>query len=212
MLSPKLKDLIANLTAPTGLPGWCTPAKATVLAELVLQHRPQLLVEIGVFGGRSFIPMALALQEAALPTAMAYGIDPWSAAAAIEGMDLHDADDQKHVAYWTGIPLAAVHRRCADVMDAHNLWDCAALLQARSENVAHLFAPASIDFLHLDSNHTELVSCRDVTTWLPALHPDGIFIMDDTDWPSQRAARALITSSGWTAVDDHQTYCVYRRT
>jgi predicted O-methyltransferase YrrM len=63
------------------LPGWCTKEKAYTLASLVIGTRPAVIVEVGVFGGRSFLPMALALKE--LGKGMAIGIDPWSPAASV---------------------------------------------------------------------------------------------------------------------------------
>ena len=55
--------------------GWCSIAKGEFLVDLVLKHQPKVIVEIGVWGGRSLIPMASALKS--LGEGIAYGIDPW---------------------------------------------------------------------------------------------------------------------------------------
>lgn len=191
-MNKTLQDIITNLTVATGLPGWCTTEKALHLAELVMScpTYPALFVELGVFGGRSFVPMVLALKEF-VPTGFALGIDPWSVSAAIEGMDPHDADDQKHVKYWSSVPLAAVQRRCSDVMEAHDLWGHAALIQARAEHIAPLIT-RPIDLLHIDGNHTPLASCRDVTLWAPLVRPGGLIVFDDINWPSTQEAITLL--------------------
>src|SRR5271155_2865720 len=44
------------------LEGWCSDLKATTLVDLVLKVRPQVIVEIGVWGGKSLVPMACALK------------------------------------------------------------------------------------------------------------------------------------------------------
>jgi hypothetical protein len=76
------------------LMGWCSPVKAATLASAVLALRPAVVVEVGVFGGSSFIPLALALKE--IGQGIAYGIDPWSAPASADGQ-LNPAD----LEYWS---------------------------------------------------------------------------------------------------------------
>src|SRR5215468_10710070 len=61
------------------LPGWPHPMKEKHLAHLILQLKPQLVVEIGVYGGRSFIPQAMALKHN--KSGFIYGIDPWDSEA-----------------------------------------------------------------------------------------------------------------------------------
>lgn len=207
MIPAHLRQTITDLTAPTGLPGWCTAHKAAHLVELILEHKPRLIVELGVFGGRSFIPMVLALRENRTG-GLAVGIDPWTVEAATDGMDLHDADDQRHVDYWSKVPLAMVHQRCLEVMNGQKLWDLGAVLQARSENVVQLFH--GIDFLHIDGNHTELASCRDVGLWLPRCRPGAIVAFDDTDWPSTQKALALMAD--WCVLlEDRTQYRIYQK-
>ena len=57
------------------LTGWCSKDKGGVLFDLVIKSRPKVVVEIGVFGGKSVIPMAVGLK--ANGRGMIYGIDPW---------------------------------------------------------------------------------------------------------------------------------------
>ena len=45
------------------LEGWCAKDKAATLIDLVLMLKPKIVVEIGVFGGKSLVPIAYALQE-----------------------------------------------------------------------------------------------------------------------------------------------------
>ena len=68
--------------------GWCTVKKATQLVNQILQVRPKVFVEIGVFGGRSLIPAALGIR--ANGDGMAYGIDPWKTEASPEGETVAD--------------------------------------------------------------------------------------------------------------------------
>ena len=51
------------LQAMKELEGWCTDNKASILIDLILESKPTIIVEIGVFGGKSLVPMAFALKE-----------------------------------------------------------------------------------------------------------------------------------------------------
>ena len=44
------------------LTGWCSVSKAFVLIDLIFQTQAQTIVEVGVWGGKSLVPMALALK------------------------------------------------------------------------------------------------------------------------------------------------------
>lgn len=57
--------------------GWCTLEKAYALAAAVIMLRPSLVVEVGIWAGRSFVPMALALKQ--IGKGQIIGIDPWKA-------------------------------------------------------------------------------------------------------------------------------------
>ncbi len=209
-MTHELKQLIANLTNPThGLPGWCDTEKAEFIANIVLGEMPELIIELGVFGGRSFLPLALAHRENN-GHGHCIGIDPWSHSAAIEGMDPHDADDQKNIAYWSTVPMAEVQRRCADAIEGNRLWDKTALIQARAENVAHLFRAQSIDFLHIDANHSPITSCRDVELWIPKCAMGATIVFDDTDWPSTKYALELMELH-CTLIHDFTKWRVYQK-
>ena len=184
-------EIISITSGAMQLPGWCTPEKALHIAETVIAEKPRLVVEVGVFGGRSFLPMVLALEHIG-GQGFAVGLDAWSNAAATEGMDLHDADDKKHVEYWGKMDLASIMAKVGGYIEQRRLWHRCALIQGRSNEVFRIFQPFAIDLLHIDGNHTELASCRDVRTWLPLVRPGGAVFFDDTNWPSTQAALRLL--------------------
>ena len=57
------------------LEGWCSEDKAGILIDLIVKYKPQVIVEVGVWGGKSLVPMANALR--ANGSGKIYGIDPW---------------------------------------------------------------------------------------------------------------------------------------
>ena len=45
------------------LEGWVSPERGVELFDLIVQEKPVICVEIGVFGGRSLISQAYGLRE-----------------------------------------------------------------------------------------------------------------------------------------------------
>lgn len=186
-----------------GLDGWCPVEKALAMAEVVLAERPRVCVEIGVFGGRSLIPQALALREvwdedessvnveiAGAPErkrGIIYGIDPWKKGAVLEGVN-----DPKNDEWWRNLDLGAIFATCARCVAAQRVTEHVALLQIGSEEAAPLFGLGGIDILHVDGNHSELSSCRDVTLYLPKVRPGGRIWMDDTNWATTQPAVRMV--------------------
>lgn len=213
-MTTDLVKLITELTHPTSqsaLPGWCSTEKALLMAEIVIAEQPTLVVELGVFGGRSFIPLALTLAEINKEQPVkriAVGIDPWSNAVAIEGMDPNDANDTRNIEYWSQVPMADVLRRCSNAIDKLKLWPVAALLHGRAEELHSLFAPDSIDICHIDGNHHTAI--RDVQLWLPKCRPGATVIFDDANWNETQSALRLLETLA-DLVTDRGGYRVYRK-
>jgi predicted O-methyltransferase YrrM len=213
-MNPDLVKSITNLTHPTGqsaLPGWCSTEKALLMAELVLTEKPGLLVELGVFGGRSFVPLALAVAElskGSILKRLAVGIDPWSNAVAIEGMDPTDANDARNIDYWAKVPMADVLRRCSNALDAMKLWGTTALLHGRAEELHVMFGTETIDFLHIDDNHH--TAKRTVELWLPRCRAGAIIVFDDANWAETAPGLEALERFA-DLVADKGNYRVYRK-
>jgi hypothetical protein len=186
-LLPLPDDLKAHVLAHfnTVTDGWCWEDKAIKLAEVVWTLKPKLTVEVGVFGGKSFIPMAAVVAHLDQNTGnhSAVGIDAWAAAAALEN-NLGTAHEQ----FWKDqAMLDAVHARAigrCNALACRNV----KLVKAWSANAINDFGSGEIQVLSLDSNHSEETSSRDVMTWWVKLAKGGVFIFDDTAWESQQKA------------------------
>ena len=177
--------------------GWCWEEKAVKLAEAVWTVRPNLTVEVGVFGGKSFIPMAAVVAHlesgagTALPSHEAHGIDPWAAAPAVK-----DNEGTAHEPFWgdQGM-LDAVYNRASQAVDALQS-GVVKLFRETSEQAFNRYSDGAIGILHLDGNHADPQSFADVQRWWPKLQNGGVFIMDDTSWPSQARAVAWLKERG----------------
>ena len=79
-----MTDFFAPLAAPiakeiegiiASTPGWQGAQRSLQMAQLILDTKPDVVVEIGVYAGRSLVPMALALKHNGRGRVV--GIDPW---------------------------------------------------------------------------------------------------------------------------------------
>lgn len=163
--------------AMSQLEGWCPQQKAAVLIDLVLIKSPELIVEIGVFGGKSLIPMAYALKE--IGKGKIIGIDPWSHAASAEGMEGVNYD------YWMSVNHELILSGLLQKIYQFGLVNYIDLVRSTSLNAPII---QNIDFLHIDGNHSDETSYADVTKWVPLVRRGGIVIFDDINWATTKRA------------------------
>lgn len=174
--------------------GWCTEAKAVALAESVLETKPRLCVEIGVYAARSLIVIALAQAEV-VPDGVVFGIDPWDAVISAQGTDR----DPKDVEWWGKVDHERIYQKARASIAEHNLDKRIILFRTTSENLASHSAfslgdnlSPNIDLLHIDGNHSEAHSCHDVTAFVPLVRQGGIVVFDDTNWSTTKKAQVLL--------------------
>lgn len=160
------------------LAGWCAIPKATDLAATVMALRPNTVVEIGVFGGRSLIPMALACQ--AIGCGKVVAIDPWSQQASAEGYEGPNKE------WWGGLDHESVYQHFVSSVAALELTGRVEILRAKSDDVE---PPTVIDLLHVDGQHTDQ-ALRDVERFSPKVRMGGFVFTDDDDWDGGGPAAA----------------------
>lgn len=166
------------------LEGWCSKFKAGVLIDLVLMLKPDTVVEIGVFGGKSLVPMAIACK--ANQKGSVIGVDPWSTDCSIEGMDGVNYD------WWGTIDHQAILQGLRDKIIQFGLAGQIALVQSSSESAPSF---GTIDILHIDGNHSEQAAVFDVAKWVPFVRTGGVVIMDDINWGGPKIAIELLEES-----------------
>jgi len=189
-----MKNLNKEISAVLkDIQGWCSEDKASKIASLIINEKPKLCVEIGVFGGASLIPQAMALKFN--KKGIIYGIDPWANTSALEEMV-----DEKHKEWWNKIDLEYIYEHCKKNVSDNKLNDYCVLIRDKSENVVNQFQDNSIDLLHIDGNHSEAVSYTDSTLYLPKVKSGGIILFDDIWWtendmPTTRKAVVFLLES-----------------
>lgn len=166
------------------LDGWCSKEKASILIDIILDNKPEVIVEIGVFGGKSLIPMAFALSYNG--KGKVYGVDPWSALESATGMD------GVNYAWWSSIDHDAILKKLETRILEFNLQTYIELIRATSEDCR---AIENIEILHIDGNHSEKTSLYDVLKWVPLVKSGGLIIFDDIDWLTTKDATTWLNDN-----------------
>ncbi len=192
-MKPQLRERLKNILR---LDGWCSYDKALHLSQLIIDHRPEVIVEVGVFGGRSAIAMAMACQHAY--TGKVHAIDPWTKAAALEG-----GTNPENDAWWAALDIEKIYRTFLSNVRTLGVEDWIEVQRVHDVDALPLFQDGSIDLAHWDANHSEPTSVRTVRDWAPKVKPGGFAVFDDILWPSQaRALELLRTDLGFNEVGE----------
>ena len=174
------------------LHGWCTPEKAVHLYNLVLDHSNPLCVELGVFAGRSLLPIALGAMHVG---GNVVGIDAWTKEACEQGVN-----DIANTEWWNAIDYDFFYNYTLKLMTDTGLSEITRLLRCTSLDAVSQFEPNSISILHQDSNHSQEVTVNEVNLWHNRLKIGGYWIFDDTDWPTTQVAQSLLLEKGYELI------------
>lgn len=180
LLKKRVVDALPNFY------GWCTKEKALSFIDLVLEVKPQVCVEIGVFGGRSLFPVASALKF--LGSGVVIGIDPWSKDEIIPYFD--PVNDQAHVIWWSKINLDQIYYSYLNMLSLHQLEDYVITLRTTSELAS--YAIGQVDILYIDGNHNEAISNQDVQLYLPKVRSGGYIWLNDSLWRDLQSSIDLL--------------------
>jgi len=171
--------------------GWCSHQKASILIDIIASTAPKTIVEIGVWGGKSLLPMAYTLHR--LGNGKIYGIDPWESEASLEGVK-----QEGNIGFWDRLDYEKVLNRLIEVIRWFELKDNVELIRDTSANAPII---DDIDILHIDGNHSDEASYLDVTKWVPLVKQGGWIIMDDMNW----IEKGVVTTQ--RAIDYLNTHC-----
>ena len=166
--------------------GWCNETKGMALYNLVVTKKPRLVVEIGVFGGRSLIAMGFGIKENRI--GHAFGIDPYSARESIA--TIPDDNKSEHQRWWNELDHERIFSGAMDQIALNGLEGFVSICRATSEQASPWFH--EIDIVHIDGGHEESNAVKDVNMWLPNVRSGGIVLLDDCDWPSVKKAHDLL--------------------
>ncbi len=169
--------------------GWTSVDRGLEMAEMILDWnfiKPLRCVELGVFAGKSLIPMALAIR--AKGNGILFGVDPWRTEPCLEG------ENEANKEWWSKVDLDEIHTDLMSHIWRLGLQSHAIIIRARSQDVWSLFQ-FGIQFLNVDGCHSEVASCRDVELYIPLVESGGYVFLDDADWESTQKCQEIIMQS-----------------
>lgn len=154
------------------LQGWNSQHR--YLTEGIAAINPKVIVEIGVWKGRSTIFMASELKRRGATSAV-IAVDTWL------GSSEHWIEDDyfSEMDFWSGYP--ALYYKFISNIKRMDVADYVVPLPLDSLNAAHLLEQRHIcpDMIHLDGGHHYDSVMADLRAWWPILSPGGLFIGDD---------------------------------
>lgn len=186
--------------------GWCSAEKAETLLELVLEVKPKVVVEIGVFGGASFFPMACGINH--LRSGTIYAVDPWSNTECVKYLD--PIEDKEHLEWWRSVRLLDVYASFLDKLLLFNYESFTTILKKSSEEA--ISDIPSIDILHIDGHRSEEISTLDVKLYLPKVVSGGYICLGDTlSFYKQKAIEILLKECHVIKVMDNGNCILFKK-
>lgn len=165
-----LYQRITHEFSTDALLGWCSLEKALELAATVVALRPKVSLEVGVFGGKSLLPVAMACD--AVNCGIVIGIDPWSVAASEAGYTGENA------VWWSTLDHEAILRGLVANIDRLGLGNRVVIQRTTSDEAQ---CPEVLDLLHIDGQHT-VQAVKDVLKFAAVVRIGGVVCLDDLEW------------------------------
>lgn len=164
--------------------GGCQIPKAALMAKLAIDNDLKTFVEIGVYRGRSFFPMAKAMQ---ITGGHAYGIDPYTNEDAYEDAVPAELEAAVRI-FFEETDFPSIYPEVISFQEVSGLSSCSTILKTTSSEAARFFIEnkLSIDMLHIDGNHDYQAVKDDLENYFPLIKKDGFIVLDDTNWASVR--------------------------
>jgi hypothetical protein len=188
------------------LNGWCDAEKMNRLFELVIDRKdaePLIIVELGVFAGRSLFPMALACKK--LGKGLCYGYDAWDNKTAFEGEEISKENSD----WWNKVNMPHIldcFKKSIQFLLLHNQinWD-----KKRSQEAAASFEDDSVSILHQDSGHNTSTIISELQVWCPKIKIGGYWVVDDINWESTKEGYAKLPEYGFELVKQYESWAIY---
>lgn len=162
--------------------GWCSKEKALAMFDLIIQENPKICVEIGVWGGSSIFPTAIALKLMG-NQGVVFAIDPWKTEECIK----HYVKGDPNFEWWSKVNIQKVYASYLKMLQKFDITSQCITYRETSKS-AYEKIPDNIDILHIDGNHSEEASFFDIVTYYPKVKSGGYIWFDDKNWISTKKA------------------------
>jgi len=151
--------------------GWCSLNKAGCIIdcinEICSNTKDPVCVEVGVYGGKSVIPVVLELKR--LKKGKLYAIDPWDNIEATKGYV------GEHYNFWCNVDLNSIYYVFINLLLENECQDLVEIIRKPSDDAPEI---SDINFLYIDGQHTEQ-AIRDVHKYASKIVLNGYCVVDD---------------------------------
>ena len=213
--SNSINQLNINIKKYETLEGWCSVDKAIKLYNLCRNYKPFNftadgkfnLVEIGVFGAKSLIPLSLGFldNKNINKSINIYGLDTYTVHNAIEG-----TNTAKDIEWWsTNVNYENIRLGAENNLLDFKCGNQVNILKLSSLLAHKLFDPNEIDVLHQDGNHSSEITTKEVDLWSIKMKPGSLWILSAADWQSTERSKLLLKSKNFILEQDHKEFQVY---
>jgi glycosyltransferase involved in cell wall biosynthesis/predicted O-methyltransferase YrrM len=175
-----LKKIVNKIPADFG--GGSPLCKTFLMAYIAMEYNLKNYVEIGVYRGRSFFPMAYA---AKLLHGRAYGIDAYDYETAKE-YDLDEDFGQEVNNFLASTDFSQIYEDVKNLRRELVFTDNSEIIKEKSNIAIKYFREngIAVDMLHIDGNHDTQQVLEDVNLYLPLIRNGGFIVIDDVNWAS----------------------------
>ena len=188
--------------------GWCSLDKAGCIIDYIddlmikKPNKKLTCVEVGVFAGKSVMPVAMELKRHRRGRIIA--IDPWTNDDATKDYNGINKD------FWSNIDLNHVRHIFLSYVSNLSLDGYVEVRQETSDDTEVI---RDIDYLYIDGQHTNQ-AIKDINKFASEVSQDGYCIIDDVDWITESISDSevipnIMTSLGFVwihRVDDAFVY------
>ncbi len=152
------------------------------MAYLIKYRMLKTFVEIGVYKGKSFLPLACVIKQ---NKGLSIGIDPYISSCARE----YDIDEDKQIIidkFIDSIDFEQIYKEVLEKKETFELSSGCIIIRETSENAYEYLKDVKleIDMLHIDGNHDISYVELDAKKYIPMVRDNGFVIFDDIDWDS----------------------------
>lgn len=175
---------------PSDLGGGSPLPKTFLMACIALECELRTYVEIGVYRGKSFFPMAYMVKKLG---GKAFGIDAYDYEIAKEydvdpsvGFDVNE--------FLAKLDFSQIYSDVKILQKDLGLMDHSEIIKDDSKKAVHYFRENQIviDMLHIDGNHDTPAVQADVDAYVPLVKDGGFIVIDDVHWESVRRVYHLL--------------------
>jgi predicted O-methyltransferase YrrM len=183
-----LKDRVCTILP--SIDGWCSAEKAMDFIDLVMEVKPKVYVEIGVFAGKSVFPVASALKY--LGEGVIFCIDPWDKMECMKYLTLKM--DQPHLIWWGKVPFDKLHSAFLNNVKRYGLGEQCITIKSSAQNAVSQI-DGSIDILYIDANYSEQLGLEIAQLYLPKVRSGGYIWLNDALSEKVQAATEFLLES-----------------